>query len=126
MTIDLSKLAFLSTVNYMKRSPPNTGSTPLALPGSGLTTSYSVTHNFGYIPYFDVFVDIDNDGVIWAGEKVDRYTDSSNTGVSPAAPSVDYWSTTTVLTISINNSTSPVATGSRTIYWVTYLDYGNL
>lgn len=125
MNVDLSKLAFYSGANYMKRSEEFTGSTAMTLPGSGLAVTHTVTHNLGYIPYFDVFADLDNDGIIWAGEKIDQNTDSSAFGATLGTPALDYWCTATTLTIRLLNNTSPLATGTRTVYWVIYLDYGS-
>lgn len=124
--VDLTKILLSSDINYMKRSTANTGSTSLTLPAHGSTVSTTVTHNLGYIPYFDVFADLDGDGIIWAGEKVDQYTDSSNTGVEVASPVINSWTTTSTLTVGLDNTTTPTATGSRTVYWVVYLDYGNV
>lgn len=119
MTVDLTKLGFYSEVNAMKRSS-FVGSTSLAQsPG---TVSHVVTHSLGYIPDFDVFSDLNNDGVIWAGEKVHKDTDSSSL-VNLDVPTITANATTSTLTIFLDNSLSS-STGSRTIYWVIYLDYG--
>lgn len=123
MTTDLSKLNFFSGANLMKRSSSDTGTSALTLPGAGLSVTLLVTHNLGYIPFFDAFADLDNDGIIWAGEKIDKYTETSGFG-SDVAPKLDYWSTTTVLTIRLDNTTTPTATGTRDVWFVTYLDYG--
>lgn len=121
---DLTKINFSSTVNYMKQSTEFSGDTTLTLPSAGNAVTHTVTHNLGYIPYFDVFVDFDNDGIIWAGEKVDEYTETSR-AVSSTVPTLSYWSTTTTLTMRLLNDTSPTATGTRKIYWLIYLDYGS-
>lgn len=125
--MDNSLLGFSSDANYMKRSVDFTGSTTLTLPSFGNTVSTTVTHNLGYVPQFDVFIDIDNDGTIWSSEKVESLTDSSLVpGVDPTVPKVSYWSTTTALTISIDNTTSPTYSGSVVVYWIVYLDYGDV
>ena len=126
MTVDITKIGFYTGANYMKRSTTYSGSTTVTLQSHGSTVSHTVTHNLGYVPVFSIFIDVDNDGTIWSGEKLDQYTDTSLSGVEPATPYVDSWSTTTALTISIDNSTTPTATGTRTVYWVIYVDYGDV
>lgn len=126
MSVDKSKLIFLSTESLLKRDETLCGSQALTLPAHGLTVSHTVNHNLGYIPFFEVSVDFDNDGVIWAGEKIDTYAESSLSGVEPTSPALKYWITTTTLTITLDNTTTPTATGTRTVYWVIYLDYGDV
>lgn len=124
--MDVTKIAFYSGANYMKRSS-TTGHTTVTLPAYGSTVTATEAHVLGYVPDFDVFVDIDGDGILWAGEKIDQYTESSLTGiVDPSSPTIEYWSTANVLTVNINNTTTPTATGTRDVYWVIYLDYGNV
>jgi hypothetical protein len=122
MTVDLTKLGFDSRLNYMKRSSIS-GSVTLTLAGAGSSVTTSIAHNLGYIPYFDVFVDFENDGVIWNTDKVHKFTDAASGGGS-TMPVLRTWITTTTLEIDLINSTSPTATGTRTVYYVIYLDYG--
>lgn len=125
---DLTKLHFLSSENYLKRST-FCGSTVLGLPAGGSSVTYTITHNLGYIPFFEVYGELDTAGTIWAGGKVSENTDQnmlSGSGVSETYPQLDAWSDTTALTIRLTNDTSPVATGNRTVYWVIYKDYGNI
>jgi len=122
MAIDKTKLIFHSGTNYMKRST-FCGSATITLPAYGSTVSYTVTHNLGYIPFFQIFSDIDNTDSIWTPYKLDQYTDTGLSGVDPAVPRLDSWVTTTTLVISITNNTSPTATGTRAIYWLIYKDY---
>lgn len=125
--MDETKIGFSTDSNYLKRSNDFTGTTTVTLPAYGDSVTHPVTHSLGYIPQFEVFVDIDNDGTIWSSEKVDQYTDSSLSGTEdPASPQVSYWSTTTELVIRLDNFTNPVASGTRPIYWIIYLDYGNV
>lgn len=119
---DITKLGFDSRINYMKRSS-FVASTPLTLPGAGSSVTASINHSLNYIPYFDVFMDFSNDGVIWNGEKVDIWTDSS-LSTSTINPRLRTWVTTSVLGVDLLNDTSPTATGSRTLYYLIYLDYG--
>lgn len=120
---DLTKLAFFSGVNYLKRSAVS-GSTALTLPSHGSTVTYTVTHSLGYIPFFQVFADQGGDGTIWGASKLDPYTDTSLTGTDLVFPTLVSWVTTTTLVISLINNTTPTATGTRNIYWLIYQDYG--
>ena len=124
--LDITKIAFYSDANYMKRISAFTSSATVTLGAHGAVNTQTVSHVLGYIPYFEVFAEVDGDGVIWAGEKIDQYTESSLGGVEPASPILDYWSSTTALTIRLDNTTTPTATGTRTLYWVVYIDYGNV
>lgn len=127
MALDLTKVTFYSGVNYMKRSR-HVGSISLTLPGYGSAVTYTVEHNLGYIPQYTVQAEIDESGTIWNGGKVSQYTDQlylSGLFVDETYPQLYSWSTTTTLTIRIENYTSPLATGARTVYWVVYEDYGD-
>lgn len=124
MTVDLSKLNFYSGANYLKRSSLS-DTASLTLPAFGSSVTTTVDHNLNYIPFFDVFADIDGDGIIWSGgDKVTKYTESS-LGTNPESPRLSVWTTTTTLTITLTNNTSPTATGTRSVYWIIYLDYGD-
>ena len=128
MSLDLTKVNFYSGVNYMKRST-YIGSTTLTLPAYGGSVTYTITHNLGYIPQYTVQAEIDESGTVWNGGKVSEYTDQfllSGLAVDETYPQLMSWTTTTTLTIRIENFTSPVATGTRTVYWVIYEDYGDL
>lgn len=122
MTVNLSRLNFYSGANYMKRSG-FVGSTPLTLPGYGLSVSIPINHNLGYIPDIEVSSEIDNTSTIWAPNKLDIWTESSLSS-DTTDPTLTWWTTTTTLTIRIDNFTSPTATGTRIVYWIIYLDYG--
>lgn len=119
----MSNIAFSSSANYMKRSI-YVGNTPLTLTGYNGTVSTVIAHNLGYIPYYDVFVDFSNDGTIWGNEKINSMTESSLYGDYPD-PILRTWIDNNNLTIELINQTSPLATGTRTVYWIIYLDYGN-
>lgn len=123
---DLSRLNFDTNVNYMKRSSLS-GQIIIILGSVGSTTTYTIAHNLGYIPIIHVSYDASNNGIIWSGDKANLYNNSSLSGSSsPADPTLTYWVDTTTLTINLINDTSPTASGSRTIYWIIYLDYGNI
>ena len=123
--MDLTKVAFSSTVNYLKRDALS-GSTALTLPAYGGNVSATITHNLGYIPFFQVLCDFNNDGKIWSAIKINDHTGTSKSGPpDPPEPSLRAWATTTTLVIRLDNNTNPTATGTRTVYYVIYRDYGN-
>lgn len=123
MAVDLSKLAFESRQNYLKRSE-FVSETSIALGSGGANADVTITHGLGYVPFFIVGVDIDNDGVIWSNDKVNENTETSRFFFS-SEPTVSSWATTTGLTINILNSTVPAQTGSRKVYYGVYLDYSS-
>lgn len=123
MTKDFSKIAFDTSVNYMKRSI-FCDSASLTLPAFGGNVSKVITHSLGYIPFYQVFADLDASGTVY-NNKVNSLTGSALTGTNPTDPALSSWITTSSLTIRLDNNTSPTATGTRTVYWLIYLDYGN-
>lgn len=124
MSLQLPNLYFYTPLNYMKRTSLTLDSTVVTLGGYGSTTSYTVTHNLGYIPFFEAYADVQQNGTIWARDIVTAYTGSSLTGApDPAYPQLRCTATTTTMTISLTNTTSPVASGSVAIYWIIYKDY---
>lgn len=122
---DETLLAFDSRVNYMKRSTI-TDQAAIALGAVGTTTTKVITHNLGYIPVVHVSFEPTGDGTIFPSEKINKYTESSIDTPTITDPTLTYWFDTTTLTIELNNLTTPTATGSRMVYWVIYLDYGNV
>jgi len=125
---DLSKLDFITSENYLKRSS-FCGHTTLTLGGYGTVNTTTIDHNLGYVPLFDVYCELDTDGAIIAGgEKVNAYTEAANLSglaVDPPYPFLRAWATTTQLVIRLENYTSPTASGTRELYWLIYLDYSN-
>lgn len=128
MSADLSKLTVYTAENYLKRSE-FCGSIDLTLPGYGGLVTHTVDHNLGYEPLFDVGVEFDEPGTIWAGgTKVNSLTDQmllSGLFADEPYPELSADVTTTQLVIRLRNYTTPTATGTRRIYWVTYLDYSD-
>lgn len=128
MTADLSKLNFITSENYLKRSE-FCGQTTVTLGAFGTTNTVTVDHNLGYVPLFDVYCEFDTAGeIIAGGEKVNAYTEQqslSGLAVNPPYPYLRAWATTTQLVIKLENFTSPTATGTRELYWLIYLDYSN-
>lgn len=124
MSIDISKLAFWSGANYMKRSSLCDNAT-IAGKADIYTEAKTVSHNFGYVPFTEVFCDINNDGKIWGRSPVDNMSeelDLYSGGLYPRP--TFYWITdSTALHIYYASSSSTASTG--VIYWLIYLDYGN-
>lgn len=117
--MDEKTLDFFTGANYLKRDE-TTGSTSITL-ASNNTVTYTVTHGLGYIPFVEVHAELDRDQIVWAGDKIDLYTETSLTGITQPNPKLRYWVTTSTLVISIQNdgtNTSPVQ-----VYWLIYKDY---
>lgn len=128
MAVDKPKINFSSDINYLKRSS-FCGNATLTLPAVGGSVSTTVTHSLGYVPMFEVVAEIDDANTIWTGGKVSTLTDQaflSGLGTDPTYVDLRCWSTTTTLTITLLNNTSPTATGTRKVYWIIYEDYGNV
>lgn len=128
MSADLSKLDFITSENYLKRSALS-GHTTLTLGAYGTVNTTTIDHNLGYVPFFDTYCEFDTAGeIIAGGEKVNPYTEAANLSglaVDPPYPTMRAWATTTQLVIRVENYTSPTATGNRELYWLIYLDYSN-
>lgn len=119
MATDLSKLAFDSRLNYLKRSE---------FSGEGEVTQnpfnevlFEVTHSLGYVPFFIAGCDINDDGIIWSNEYVHEFTQSSGTSTAPK--NYFYWCDDTELTILVRNDEGSNIT--RKVYYVVYLDYSS-
>lgn len=117
---DLSKLNFHSGINYLKRSE-FCGTTTL---NTASDTEHTVDHNLGYIPFYQVYAELDEAGTIWTGGKVSELTDQgflSGLGAPPTYIEIDSWITDSTLTIQLSNTASQ----SVPIYWLIYLDYSD-
>lgn len=127
MSVDLTKLNFYSLANYMKRDAELCGSKTITLGSSGGTNTITITHNYGYIPFYEVYCNFTGGTVLWAGELINQYTETSISGGSYVYPPyLDSWVTTTTLTINLYDGTDPTQTGDRTVYYLIYKDYGNV
>lgn len=128
MSADLTKLDFITSENYLKRSS-FCGHQTVTLGAYGSNNTVTIDHNLGYVPLFDAYCEFDTDGAIVAGgEKVNAYTEAallSGLAVDPPYPFLRAWATTTQLVLRLENYTSPTATGTRELYWLIYLDYSN-
>lgn len=118
MTVDLTKLAFYSGLNYMKRDY-SSGSDDVAVSGT-----QTIGHNLGFIPFYEVHSEIDDVGIIWNNTKIDQYTGTSLTGFTNDNPTLTTWTTDNTLTISLSNNAG--ASGTRKIYYLIYKDYGDV
>jgi hypothetical protein len=128
MSADITKVDFITSENYLKRSS-FCGHQTLTLGAYGTANITTIDHNLGYVPLFDVYCEFDAAGeIIAGGEKVNAYTESANLSglaVDPPYPFLRAWATTTQLIMRLENNTSPLATGTRELYWLIYLDYSN-
>ena len=122
MPANLSLLNFSSNENYMKRDA-SSGESILTLSSGTVTTN--IAHNLNFIPQYDVYADLNNDGTIWAGEQIGIYTDTS-LFANPNELGLSSSITTTTLTITLQSYSSPLASGNRTVYYIIYKDYGNV
>lgn len=122
MAVDITKLSFLSSLNYMKRNTTEVGSASITMPAFASSSTYVITHGLGYIPNYQLSCDLAGDGTIWNTTKVEQYTDTGIGGLFTTNAVIKSWATTTTLTIAITNTTAG-AIAARTFYWVIYKDY---
>ena len=119
---DLTKIAFDSRLNYLKRSE-FVGSETVTLGGAGSNSTVTVTHGIGDIPFVTVGVNLTDTSTIWSNDRVWSETQSSLSG-GDLEIGYNYWITTTTLTIQIRNGDGAYAqSGNRTVYWSIYKDY---
>jgi hypothetical protein len=118
----LTKIAFDSRLNYLKRSE-FVGNQTVTLGGAGTTSTVTVAHNIGNIPFVTVGAHLTDTSTIWSNDYVWSETQSSLSGGNLQI-SYDYWITTTTLTVQIRNGDGAFAqSGNRTVYWSIYKDY---
>lgn len=128
--LDTAKVFFDSRFNYMKRDI-STGTTNVAPPttltyaGLGLyTTTYTITHNLGFVPFFVVYYEPFGDGVIYVskGTRIGaRYYNPRN--LATYGPICIAWATTTTLVIELGSDLNTFP-NPFPVYWVIYKDYG--
>lgn len=118
---DLTKLAFDSALNYLKRSE-TFGKTTGTYGGAGSSVLVDQVHAQGFVPFFIAGVELFNDGVIWSNQYVDEGTLSISALDLP--PNFSYWCTNNILTVNLQNGTGVYTqAGTVDIYYGTYLDY---
>lgn len=123
--VDLSKFIFYSQVNYMKRSEEFTGNANKSISGTGeAVATETVTHNLGYVPQFDVYMDVEGDGTLWYDGSIVWEGTEAIGGASTPYVEMRSHSNTTQLVMYIDDFTSGGTSGTRDIYWLIYLDYG--
>lgn len=124
MIENLSNLNFSSEVNYMKQDP-SSGSITIQLGVlSPDVTTISISHNLGYIPFYQVLSELDQTNTIWIPDVITSTTNSS-AFFTPTYPLIDHWIDTINLTIQLDNSSS-ANTGNIIVYWLIYKDYGSV
>lgn len=122
MATDLTKIAFDSRLNYLKKF--NSVSEQSFTFGATYVEE-DIDHGLTYIPFWAVGVDLFNNGVIWSNEYVWEYAESSAAG-SNAPPNFVTWMTTDTLTVEVYaGSGTNQQSGDSTIYYGVYLDYGS-
>ena len=129
MQPDYDKLNFYTGANYMKRSDKS-GQGALAITNPNVMNEIAgvrtIDHNLGYVPQFNYFVDLLNDGMLWyGGEIVFEGTDSTSSGPGGISQIVvEGWMDTTKLSLAALDRTEfGSASGSRDCFWLIYLDY---
>lgn len=117
MEVDLSKLAFYSGVNYMKREDRALRYQDVSVAAFDDTT-ISVAHNLGHIPEVEVQAELTQDGMIWSGNLPEVGMEGFYT---PAYPQLTWWVDTANLTITVSNPTGSGATVR--VYYLIFKDY---
>lgn len=121
---------FTSLKNYMKRDL-STGTTAMAAPsvlkyGSVYTTTLTIPHNLGIVPFFELYYEPFKNGIIWEAGLGTRSQSSVVNPSNPAGASGPYlvgYADTSNLTIELGYGGSTL-TGTYTVYYVIYKDYG--
>ena len=121
-------LNFWSGKNYMKRDA-FTGTQAIAAPVTpAYTTQYMtqavITHNLGITPFFNIFYEPFKDGVIWEALGTRNQGNVFNpNNTAQTGPYLLGFADTTTLTVELGYTTNGL-TGTYTIYYVIYKDYG--
>lgn len=113
---------FTSLKNYLKRHP-SSGSANVDAPTStaawsNYVSTYTVTHNLGYVPMVRVYYEPNADGKVYP---------ATGRRLAASGPGINYndiiclWEvSSTTLTIYLESASSE--TGTRPVYWVIYFD----
>lgn len=117
MPVDLSKLAFLSSENYMKREDRSPRYQDVSI-NAFATKNTDIEHNLGFEPEYDVWADLLNDGRIWTGNLPEVGMEGFYT---PAYCQMNSWTDDDKLTVSIYNPTG--STKTVRIYYLIFQDY---
>lgn len=117
MTVDLSKLAFFSGANYMKREDRSPRYQDVSLGAFGDQT-ITIPHNLNRIPEVDVQAELTQDGMIWTGNLPEVGMEGFYT---PAYPQIVYWARANDLQITVSNPTGSGVTVR--VYYLIFKDY---
>lgn len=115
---DLSKLAFYTGVNYMKKEDREPRYVDITTNGSGVGTA-DIVHGLLFIPDFEVGGDLNDDDRIWTGTIPYVGQSGSGGGATPVGAVMDSWITDTTLTIRLDGA---VSTTYR-VWFQIYRDY---
>jgi hypothetical protein len=121
--MDLTKIAFDSRLNYLKKDTAISGSTTIALSGGGGGATFdTINHNLGYIPFVIVGGELQDTTTLWSNDYVHVYTQAGATPNYPVTFTY-WWDTTTLTIILINGAGTGQQSGNRTFYYNIYRDY---
>lgn len=115
---DLSKLAFYTGENYMKKEERSPRYVDITTNGSGIGSA-DIVHGLLFIPDYEVGGDLQDDDGIWTGTLPYVGQSNSGGGATPVGAVLDSWITTTTLTIYLQGA---VSTTYR-CYFQIYRDY---
>lgn len=123
MTLDQSKIAFDSRLNYLKRNL--TGHTTATYGPASSSVVTSITHGMDNPSFIAVGVELFGDGIIWSNEYVNEFTQSTSSGAD-FYPTFYSWVDETNISIDLFNGSGPNAeSGTIDLYYVVYIDYGD-
>lgn len=117
---DLSKLAFYTGENYMKREDRAVRYVDIEVPAFG-EASADIVHGLNRIPEYEVGGNLDLGDDIWSGTLPYVGQTTSGGGAVPFGAILDSWITTTTLTIHLSHASVSVQT--YRIYYEIYRDY---
>lgn len=116
---DLTKLAFYTGENYMKKEERSPRYVDITTNGSGIGSA-AIVHGLGFVPDYEVGGDLEPNGVgIWNGTLPFVGMSGSGGGATPVGAVMDSWITTTTLTIYLRGAASTV----YRCYFQIYRDY---
>jgi hypothetical protein len=122
--MDLTKIAFDSRLNYLKKDTAISGSITIALSaGGGGATFDTINHNLGYVPFVIVGGELQNTTTVWSNDYVHTFTQSSASSPNYPVTFTYWWDSTTLTIILINGAGTGQQSGNRTFYYNIYRDY---
>lgn len=120
MEPDLSKLAFYTGENYMKREERNIRYVDVTVPAFG-SNSADLVHGLLLIPEYEVGGNLDSGSGIWTGTLPYVGQSGSGGGAVPFGAILDSWITETTLTVYVSHQSAIEQT--YRIYYIIYRDY---